>query len=82
MNPQGPITGESLTIWQAIWRAMDERGLSRADVAKMVTGEITRPMVYKYLDGTNDLSSDRASVLLDRLGLGVQKVKPARPDDR
>ena len=82
MKKTGPIRGDSLTIWQAIWRAIDEQHLSRAAVARMVEGQITRDMVYKYLNGTHDLSTDRASILMDLLGLGVGKVKPGTSNAR
>jgi len=58
-------------IRAAIRRELERRGWSVTRLAEdpALAGRVSRAMVHEYLSGRHDLSTERASVLLELLGL-------------
>lgn len=59
-------------IRAAIVAAMTRQGMTRNQLAVVVEGKVSRSMVYDYIKGKRDVSSESASHLLRVLGLKVK----------
>ena len=62
-----------MTIKSAIKTELKRRGWSRYRLVKELEGKMPPRTVYSYLAGERDLSSERASVLLEALGLKIKR---------
>lgn len=62
-----------MTIKQAIQKELIRRGWSHYRLAKEVGGKLPARTVYAYLSGERDLSSNRASIILQALGLQIKR---------
>ncbi len=60
-----------MTIKQAIQKELKRRGWSRYRLIKELKGAIPATTVYEYLGGKSELGSDRASIILQTLGLQI-----------
>ncbi len=62
-------------IRRSIVKAFEATGWTRNRLAAEVEGKISRSLVYAYIDGTNDMTSEKVNHLLGALGL---KIVPSR----
>lgn len=64
-----------MTIKQAIEKELVRRKWSRYRLVKELEQRIPARTVYAYLAGKRDLTSERASVILEALGLKIKRAK-------
>ena len=64
-----------MTIKQAIQNELERKGWSHYRLVKELEGKMPARTIYAYLSGERDLSSERASVILETLGLKIKGVK-------
>ena len=62
-----------MTIKKAIEDELKHRGWSHYRLVKEVEGKLVARTVYAYLSGEQDLSSERASIILNALGLKIKR---------
>jgi len=62
-------------IKKAIEDELKRRGWSRYRLTKELEGKMPARTVYAYLSGERDLSSERVSKIMEKLGLGIKKHK-------
>ena len=62
-----------MTIKKAIEDELKRRGWSRYRLAKELEKKMPARTVYAYLSGERDLSSERASIILNALGLKIKR---------
>ena len=65
------ITLLLMTIKQAIQQELNRRGWSQYRLVKELDGKLAARTVYGYLSGERDLTTERASIILDALGLTI-----------
>jgi len=56
-------------------KEIEERGWSIKDLADACTDIMCQSMFYKWLNGENRLSEDRAIQVMDRLDLDIVKTR-------
>lgn len=61
-----------MTIKNAIEDELKRRGWSHYRLVKELDGKLVDRTVYAYLSGERDLSSERASIILETLGLKIK----------
>jgi hypothetical protein len=64
-----------VNIREAILKEIKKRGWSRYRLVKELKGAIPANTLYDYLRGDTDIGSDRASIILQALGLRITHYK-------
>jgi hypothetical protein len=64
---------EGMTIKQAIQKELKRRGWSRYRLVKELEGKMPPRTVYSFLAGVQDLTTERASIILKELGLKIKR---------
>jgi hypothetical protein len=67
-----------MTIKGAILKELNDRGWSHYRLVQEVKGKLPARTVYSFLSGERDLATERASILLQALGLQIIKPKSSR----
>ena len=68
-----------MTIRQAILKELKRRGWSKYRLVKELKGTVPEATVYEYLGEKSDIGSDKASIILQALGLRItHKVEKIR----
>ena len=63
--------GQAMTIREAIQEELQWRGWSHYRLTKELEGKMPARTVYAYIGGDCDLVSERASIILETLGLTI-----------
>ena len=63
--------GPTMTIRETIKKELKRRGWSHYRLVKELDGVIPATSIYEYLRGETDIGSDRASIILQALGLRI-----------
>lgn len=64
-----------MTIKKAIMSELKRRGWSRYRLVKELEGKMPPRTVYSFLAGVQDLTTERASIILKVLGLKITRSK-------
>ena len=64
-----------MTIKKTIMSELKRRGWSRYRLVKELEGKMPARTVYSFLSGEQDLTSERASIILKVLGLKITRSK-------
>ena len=62
-----------MTIRQTIQKELKRKGWSYYRLVKELEGKIPARTVYAYLSGERDLTTDRASIILEALSLQIKR---------
>lgn len=62
-----------MTIKKAIMSELKRRGWSHYKLVKELEGKMPARTVYSFLAGEQDLTSERASIILKELGLKITR---------
>lgn len=64
-----------MTIKKAIMSELKRRGWSHYRLVKELEGKMPPRTVYSFLAGVQDLTTERASIILKKLGLQIKRPK-------
>ncbi len=71
-----------MTIWETIIQELTNRKWSRYRLVKEVGKQIPERTVYRYLSGEFDLTTDKASIILEVLGLEIKPKGKSKKEKR